>query len=212
MTVDLKHLTYPAISGLARDEGALFDRRWRIGDGGGTHSGSPKRLVEELFVKVPTRSCERRLGRVFIAPLDIVIRRDPLRTRQPDLMFISNARRYIIGRQVIEGGPDLVIEILSPSNTRRELEAKLRDYQSIGVREAWIVATQGQTVEVLQLSAGGIERSGLYGLGDHRLSGFARSAPHCGGDLSRVVANVAWLLQRIHAMATRSIRAYQSDS
>jgi Uma2 family endonuclease len=55
---------------------------------------------------------------------------------------------------------------LSPSNTRREVEAKLQDYQTIGVREAWIVATQGQTVEVLQLSPEGIDRSGLYGLGD----------------------------------------------
>jgi Uma2 family endonuclease len=63
-----------------------------------------------------------------------------------------------------------VIEILSPSNTRRELEEKLQDYQTIGVREAWIVATQGQTVEVLQLSAGGIERSGLYGPGDRIVS------------------------------------------
>jgi Uma2 family endonuclease len=34
------------------------------------------------------------------------------------------------------------------------------------VREAWIVATQGQTVEVLQLSPEGIDRSGLYGIGD----------------------------------------------
>jgi Uma2 family endonuclease len=59
-----------------------------------------------------------RLGRAFLAPLDIVIRQDPPRTRQPDPMFISNARRYIIGQRVIEGGPNLVIEILSPSNTR----------------------------------------------------------------------------------------------
>lgn len=81
-------------------------------------------------------------------------------------MFISDARRYIIGRQVIEGGPDLVIENLSPSNTRRELQEKLQDYQAIGVREGWVIAPQGRTVEVLQLSAGNIERSGLYGLGD----------------------------------------------
>ena len=80
-------------------------------------------------------------------------------------MFISNARRYIIGLQVIESGPDLVIEMLSPANTRQDLQEKLQDYQSIGVREAWIVSPQAQTVEVLQLSAEGIERSGLYGLG-----------------------------------------------
>ena len=110
-------------------------------------------------------SVNSRLGRVFVAPLDIVIRRDPLRTRQPDLMFISNARRYVIGLQVIEGGPDLVIAMLSPTNTRLELREKLHAYQTIGVREVWIVSPQAQTVEVLQLSAEGIQRSGLYGLG-----------------------------------------------
>ena len=109
---------------------------------------------------------EHQLGRVFIAPLDVLIRRDPLRTRQPDVMFISNARRYVIGCQIVESGPDLVVEVLSPTNTRREVKEKLQDYQGIGVREAWIVATLGQTVEVLQLSPERIDRSGLYGLGD----------------------------------------------
>jgi Uma2 family endonuclease len=108
---------------------------------------------------------ELRLGRVFVAPLDIVIRRDPLRTRQADLMFISNARHNVIGLQVIEGGPDLVIAMLSPTNTRLELREKLQAYQTIGVREAWSVSPQAQTVEVLQLSAEGIQRLGLYGLG-----------------------------------------------
>ena len=83
-----------------------------------------------------------------------------------DLMFIGNARRYIIGMQVIEGGPDLVMEALSPANTRRELAEKLQDYREVGVREAWIIGPQGRTVEVLQLSPEGSERSGLYGLGD----------------------------------------------
>ena len=165
MTVDLKHLTYQQYLDLPE-----MKARYSIVDGELVMAAAPttehQRCILELALKLTPVVRERRLGEVFIAPIDIVIRRDPLRTRQPDLLFISNARRYIIGRQVIEGGPDLVIEILSPSNTRRELEEKLRDYQSINVREAWIIATQGQTVEVLQLSAGSIERSGLYGLGD----------------------------------------------
>jgi len=110
--------------------------------------------------------CEQPLGTVFVAPLDFVIRCDLLRTRQPDPMFISKARRYVIGLQVIQGGPDLVVEVLSPTDTRQELQEKLQDYRSIGVREAWIVSPQAQTVEVLQLAAEGIQRSGLYGLGD----------------------------------------------
>jgi Uma2 family endonuclease len=82
-------------------------------------------ILQVTFMKVDSFVPMHRIGLTFLAPLDVVIRRDPLRTRQPDLMFISNARRYIIGRQVIEGGPDLVVEILSPSNTRRELQEKL---------------------------------------------------------------------------------------
>ena len=78
-------------------------------------------VLQETFVKLDSFVREHRLGRVFLAPLDVVIRRDPLRTRQPDLMSISNARRYIIGRQVIESGPDLVFEVLSPTNSRREM-------------------------------------------------------------------------------------------
>jgi Uma2 family endonuclease len=165
MTVNLKHLTYQEYLDLPE-----MKARYSILDGELIMAAAPttehQRLILELALKLTPMIRERQLGELFIAPLDVVMRRDPLRTRQPDQMFIGNARRYIIGRQVIEGGPDLVIEILSPSNSRRELQEKLQDYRAIGVREAWIIAPQGRTVEVLQLSAGGIERSGLYGLGD----------------------------------------------
>jgi Uma2 family endonuclease len=169
MTVDLKHLTYQQYLDLPE-----MRARYSIVDGELVMAAAPtpdhQRMVQRTFVKLDAFVQEHQIGTVFLAPLDVVIQRDPLRTRQPDVMFISNARRYLIGRQVIEGGPDLVIEILSPANTRRELEEKLRDYQSINVHEAWIVGTQGQTIEVLRLSAGGIERSGLYGLGDAIIS------------------------------------------
>lgn len=165
MTVDLTHLTYAEYLSLPE-----MKARYAIVDGELVMAAAPtpdhQRMVQRTFVKLDAFVQERQIGTVFLAPLDVLIRRDPLQTRQPDVMFISHARRYIIGRQVIEGGPDLVIEILSPANTRRELEERLRDYQTIGVREAWIVAPQGQTVEVLQLSPERIERLGLYGLGE----------------------------------------------
>src|SRR5919108_509547 len=165
MTVDRKQLTYDVY--LAMPE---MKQRYSIVDGELIMDGAPtpdhQTVVLELSLKLAPFVREHRLGRVFVAPLDIVIRRDPLRTRQPDLMFISNARRNIIGMQVIEGGPDLVVEILSPSNTHQELHEKLHDYQTIGVREAWVISPQACTVEVLKLSPESIERFGLYGLGD----------------------------------------------
>jgi Uma2 family endonuclease len=165
MTVDLKHLTYDIY--LTMPE---MKQRYSIIDGELMMAAAPtpdhQAIVLELSSTLNYFVREHRLGRVFVAPLDIVIRRDPLRTRQPDVMFISNARRYIIGLQVIEGGPDLVVEVLSPTNTRQGLQGKLQDYQTTGVREAWIISPQARTLEVLQLSPEGIARSGLYGLGD----------------------------------------------
>jgi len=165
MTVDLKHLTYDVY--LAMPE---MKQRYSIIDGELVMAAAPttnhQRIILEIALKLTPFVRERQLGEVFLAPVDIVIRREPLRTRQPDLLFISQERRSITTPQVIEGGPDLVIEILSPSNTRRGLQGKLEDYQRIGVREAWVIAPPGQTVEVLQFSAEAIQRSGLYGLGD----------------------------------------------
>ena len=164
MTVDLKHLTYQEYLDLPE-----MKARYSIVDGElvveVTPTPSHQALLLELLLKLSPFVREHHLGKVFVAPLDIVIRRKPLRTRQPDLMFISHWRRSAIGQQVIEGGPDLVIEILSPSNTRRAVEEKLLDYQVVGVREAWVISPEAWMVEVLQLSPGSIERSGLYGLG-----------------------------------------------
>jgi Uma2 family endonuclease len=165
MTVDLKRLTEAEYLSLP----ALEARSSSI-DGALVMDAAPtpdhQTILQELFVRLDSLMRALRLGRVFPATLDIVIRRDPPRSRQPDLMFISTARGYSIGRQVIESGPDLVIEILSPSHTRRAVEAKLQDYQSIDVREAWVASPEGRTVEVLQLPSESIARSGLYGLGD----------------------------------------------
>ncbi|MGH7450645.1 MAG: Uma2 family endonuclease [bacterium] len=107
-----------------------------------------------------------QLGFVLFAPLDVIVRRKPkLRMRQPDLIYVSNERRHIISDR-IEGGPDLVLEILSPSDTRKHITAKLKDYQRIGVRECWLVSAEAETVEVLQLTPKSVKRLGLYGIGD----------------------------------------------
>ena len=165
MSIDLKRLTYDAY--LAMPE---IKQRYSILDGELVLAAAPnpshQTIVQELLLKLTPFVRERQLGRVFVAPLDVVIRREPLRTRQPDVMFIGQERRFIIGPQVIEGAPDLVIEVLSPANTRQELQGKLDDYRTIGVREAWVVSPEARTVEVLQLAPGAMQRLGLYGLGD----------------------------------------------
>lgn len=89
-----------------------------------------------------------------------------MRTRQPDLLFVSSERTSILGDQV-DGAPDLVAEILSPSNTRSDLEAKLADYATLGVRECWLVSPEARSPEVLVLIEGSWVRQTISGLGEH---------------------------------------------
>jgi Uma2 family endonuclease len=67
---------------------------------------------------------------------------------QPDIVFVSKARRGIIGDDWIRGAPDLVIEILSPSTAHRDRGIKLRLYERQGVEEYWIVDLDAEAVEV----------------------------------------------------------------
>src|SRR5437762_489790 len=65
-------------------------------------------------------------GRMIMAPCDILIRRNPLRTRQPDVLFVSHARfgtRDIFDPSPLDPAPELVVEVLSPSDTAEVLEA-----------------------------------------------------------------------------------------
>ena len=54
----------------------------------------------------------------------------------------------------IHSPPELVVDVLSPSNTRSERAEKLRDYEEIGVPEVWVLSSEARTVEVLRLENG----------------------------------------------------------
>ena len=63
----------------------------------------------------------------------------PNDTLQPDILFISNRQLSIIGKVKIDGAPDFIVEILSRSNTAKEMNYKKRVYEKSGVREYWVI-------------------------------------------------------------------------
>lgn len=169
MSIGAKKLTYEAYLALPETK-----QRYEIVDGVVLMPPAPtpdhQWIMLEISVRLRSFVNERNLGVVLAAPVDLLIRREPLRTRQPDILYLSAERTGIRGRdqlrgmQFLEIAPDLVVEVLCPSNTRRELESKLEDYRQISVLECWLVSPEAETVEVLHISAEGTRTAGLFGV------------------------------------------------
>ncbi|MCL2411274.1 MAG: Uma2 family endonuclease [Treponema sp.] len=73
---------------------------------------------------------------------------------QPDITIICDEKKR--GSEGCRGAPDLVVEILSPSNTAIEMQRKLKLYQDAGVREYWIVDPESKAVNVYRFQQGAI--------------------------------------------------------
>lgn len=89
------------------------------------------------------------LGRLFTAPIDVVF--GPRLVAVPDLAFVGRDRLSIVGATAIEGAPDLIGEILSPSTRRRDLREKRVLYERFGVREYWLLDPKDRSATVLVL-------------------------------------------------------------
>jgi Uma2 family endonuclease len=89
---------------------------------------------------------EKQLGKLFAAPIDVFF--DPHNNTQPDLLFVKKERNFLITRNGIEGAPDLIVEILSPSTFKIDRTDKFDLYLFFGVPEYWIVDPKNQSIEV----------------------------------------------------------------
>ena len=112
---------------------------------------------------------------VFSAPFDVRI---PVTTPddravftvvQPDICVVCD--RSKIDSKGCLGAPDLVVEILSPYGSKKELQDKYHLYQEAGVREYWLISPQDRTVLVYSLINGQYAPSRLMTDGDVVASG-----------------------------------------
>ena len=114
-------------------------------------------LVAELrnFVK------PRKLGSLTASDAGVWLERDPDTVREPDIAYFSTARIppgiRITG--YAEVPPDLVVEIVSPSDSRREVYDKARMWLSYGVRLVWVVQPDTRTVDVYQAGRAVVTRT-----------------------------------------------------
>ena len=93
----------------------------------------------------------RGLGRVAIAPLDVILDAEAALIVQPDVMFVSTERLSIIRNQ-IWGAPDLVAEVLSDGNEAYDRGQKLGWYRQYGMREYWLVDPRAETITIVDFT------------------------------------------------------------
>ncbi len=96
-----------------------------------------QKILGRIFAKVHAIVEENNLGEVRVAPYDVHFNEENI--FQPDIVFVAKENTHLIKERGLYGAPDLVIEILSPSNKSYDKKDKKQVYEKYGVKEYWII-------------------------------------------------------------------------
>ena len=148
------------------------DERWELINGElikvATPSVAHQMALSEIIFPLATFVKAGDLGSVFPRPTDVVL--SDYDTVQPDVVFVSKERESVITRANIQGAPDLVVEILSPSTARWDWRDKFDLYELHGAPEYWLADPGFRTIWVFVLREGAFAEAGRYGEGDTLVS------------------------------------------
>ena len=131
------------------------DIRVELIDGVFYNMASPLRVHQALimylthsflqFILENGGSCE-----VYNGPAGVQLDRDQYTLVEPDIFVLCEPEKY--DERLVQGAPDLVVEVLSPTGIRKDTMLKLHKYMAAGVKEYWIVDPKQRTLIVYQLS------------------------------------------------------------
>lgn len=139
--------------------------KWAAAAPGLSHQKVSVRLTNKIFDYLKGKPCQ-----VFHAPFDV---RLPVKSNknnqihtvlQPDISVICDESK--LDEAGCLGAPDLVVEILSPGNNKKELRLKYEVYEESGVQEYWVIHPIEQTLLIYRLINGKYQTSGLFVSGD----------------------------------------------
>jgi len=134
---------------------------------------APKRVHQKISVTVCNKIynyLENKKCQVYSAPFDVrlpvksKLNEDIFTVVQPDICVICDKEK--LDDYGCIGAPDIVIEILSDGNNKKELKYKFDVYEESGVLEYWIINPMGQTVTINKLVNGNYQTSRLLTTGD----------------------------------------------
>jgi Uma2 family endonuclease len=100
-------------------------------------SSSHQAAVGSFFVALREHVRAHALGKVWVAPLDVVLDEARALIVQPDLLYVSQSRADIV-QERIYGAPDLVVEVLSPRPRVGDFDRRLEWFGAYGVQESGV--------------------------------------------------------------------------
>ncbi|HXD32582.1 MAG TPA: Uma2 family endonuclease [Pyrinomonadaceae bacterium] len=118
----------------------------RMSPAGARHGRIAVKVVNRLGPYVEKHG----LGEVYAAETGFKLRSDPDTVRAPDVAFVSKSRVELVGdpEGYWSGAPDLAVEVQSPNDTRKHIDAKARHWISAGAKLVWVVKPRERTVIV----------------------------------------------------------------
>lgn len=107
------------------------------------------RVCSRLLMYLGLHAMQNRLGEVWDSNTGFWMANGNLRA--PDISFVSAARlKDNPLTSFFKGAPDLAVEVLSPSNSRREIEERLRDFFASGTKLAWVIDPDQEIAEIIK--------------------------------------------------------------
>ena len=117
-----------------------------------------QRIVFNIILELGVYIKESHVGEVY-QEVDVLLGDNVV---APDIVFISQDRINIIGEKNVQGAPDLVIEVLSPSTRAYDKKKKGALYCRYGVKEYWLVEPDSNLVEIFYLEEKSWRWGGVY--------------------------------------------------
>lgn len=108
--------------------------------------------VVAVLIQVLGSYADRAGGEVLPGPVDVLVSERTM--LQPNVLYVAPGRLGIVGERNLDGPPDLVIEVSSPSTRRLDLTRKKHVYAAFGVPEYWFVDLDAERVEIHRLAEG----------------------------------------------------------
>lgn len=153
------HWTYEDYAALPND-----GQRYEIIDGVLYMAPSPNEahqsLSGEIYSHIKHYVRASKLGRVYYAPFDVELA--PRDIVQPDVLVILNKNLHKITPARVVGGPDLVVEIVSPGSVTYDHVEKREAYARAGVSEYWIADPASRTIEIFALEGREYRSLGVF--------------------------------------------------